>query len=239
MTGKTTRVSLNSRGAQARCNVSYCESSQPVLGAERSLRRVPVLGHEPRSRRHQQARGRVRPRPPDRQDRAREREQRRQARRRGPHRQRQQRAGDQRRRPLRRLPLGGLESRPRRYEPHLRHLRPRPQDPPNALGSASAAAAGRRTARTSAASASAPTAATWRSPRWRRTWSRATPTTSPTSSSAISGPVGRSWPASVRAASRVPMPEPSVSGSVAFTRGRPAASPSRRTALVLVSGRHE
>ena len=32
-TGKTTRVSLNSRGAQARCNVSYCESTQPVFGA--------------------------------------------------------------------------------------------------------------------------------------------------------------------------------------------------------------
>ena len=101
---------------------------------ERSLRRVPVLGHEPRSRRHEQARGRVRSRPPDRQDRAHEREQRRQARRRGSHRQRQQRAGDQRRRPLRCLPLGGLESRPRRYEPHLRHLRPRPQDPPNHSG---------------------------------------------------------------------------------------------------------
>ena len=33
VTGKTTRVSLNSRGAQARCNVSYCESTQPVLSA--------------------------------------------------------------------------------------------------------------------------------------------------------------------------------------------------------------
>jgi Tol biopolymer transport system component len=33
VTGKSTRVSLNSRGAQARCNVSYCESTQPVLSA--------------------------------------------------------------------------------------------------------------------------------------------------------------------------------------------------------------
>jgi len=32
-TGKTTRVSLNSRGAQARCKVSYCESTEPALSA--------------------------------------------------------------------------------------------------------------------------------------------------------------------------------------------------------------
>jgi Tol biopolymer transport system component len=32
-TGKTTRVSLNSRGRQARCNVSYCESTEPALSA--------------------------------------------------------------------------------------------------------------------------------------------------------------------------------------------------------------
>jgi Tol biopolymer transport system component len=32
-TGKTSRVSVNSRGAQARCNVSYCENTEPVLSA--------------------------------------------------------------------------------------------------------------------------------------------------------------------------------------------------------------
>jgi Tol biopolymer transport system component len=32
-TGKTTRVSLNSRGRQARCNLSYCESTDPALSA--------------------------------------------------------------------------------------------------------------------------------------------------------------------------------------------------------------
>ena len=32
-TGRTTRVSLNSRGKQARCNLDYCESTQPVLSA--------------------------------------------------------------------------------------------------------------------------------------------------------------------------------------------------------------
>jgi Tol biopolymer transport system component len=32
-TGKTTRVSLNSRGRQARCNISACESTQPALSA--------------------------------------------------------------------------------------------------------------------------------------------------------------------------------------------------------------
>ena len=30
-TGKTTRVSLTSRGRQARCNIGYCESTEPVL----------------------------------------------------------------------------------------------------------------------------------------------------------------------------------------------------------------
>ena len=32
-TGRTTRVSLNSRGRQARCNLDYCESTQPALSA--------------------------------------------------------------------------------------------------------------------------------------------------------------------------------------------------------------
>lgn len=32
-TGKTTRVSLNSRGRQARCNLGFCESTEPVLSA--------------------------------------------------------------------------------------------------------------------------------------------------------------------------------------------------------------
>ncbi|HUK95100.1 MAG TPA: hypothetical protein VLU96_08615 [Gaiellaceae bacterium] len=32
-TGKTTRVSVNSRGAQARCKASYCESTEPALSA--------------------------------------------------------------------------------------------------------------------------------------------------------------------------------------------------------------
>jgi Tol biopolymer transport system component len=32
-TGKTTRVSVNSRGAQARCNLSSCESTEPALSA--------------------------------------------------------------------------------------------------------------------------------------------------------------------------------------------------------------
>jgi Tol biopolymer transport system component len=32
-TGRTTRVSLNSRGRQARCNLSYCESTEPALSA--------------------------------------------------------------------------------------------------------------------------------------------------------------------------------------------------------------
>jgi len=32
-TGKTTRVSLTSRGRQARCNISVCESTEPVLSA--------------------------------------------------------------------------------------------------------------------------------------------------------------------------------------------------------------
>ena len=32
-TGKTTRVSLNSRGRQARCNISGCESTEPALSA--------------------------------------------------------------------------------------------------------------------------------------------------------------------------------------------------------------
>jgi Tol biopolymer transport system component len=31
--GKTTRVSLNSRGGQARCNLNYCESTEPALSA--------------------------------------------------------------------------------------------------------------------------------------------------------------------------------------------------------------
>ena len=32
-TGKTSRVSVTSRGAQARCNLSYCESTEPALSA--------------------------------------------------------------------------------------------------------------------------------------------------------------------------------------------------------------
>ena len=32
-TGRTTRVSVNSRGVQARCNADYCESTEPVLSA--------------------------------------------------------------------------------------------------------------------------------------------------------------------------------------------------------------
>jgi Tol biopolymer transport system component len=32
-TGKTTRISLNSRGRQASCNLSYCESTEPALSA--------------------------------------------------------------------------------------------------------------------------------------------------------------------------------------------------------------
>ena len=32
-TGKTTRVSVNGRGAQARCNLSFCESTEPALSA--------------------------------------------------------------------------------------------------------------------------------------------------------------------------------------------------------------
>jgi Tol biopolymer transport system component len=32
-TGRTTRVSVDSRGVQARCNLAYCESTQPVLSA--------------------------------------------------------------------------------------------------------------------------------------------------------------------------------------------------------------
>ena len=32
-TGKTTRVSLDSHGRQARCNIGYCESTEPVLSA--------------------------------------------------------------------------------------------------------------------------------------------------------------------------------------------------------------
>ena len=32
-TGKTTRISVNSRGRQARCNLSYCESTEPALSA--------------------------------------------------------------------------------------------------------------------------------------------------------------------------------------------------------------
>jgi Tol biopolymer transport system component len=32
-TGKTTRVSLDSRGRQARCNLDYCESTEPALSA--------------------------------------------------------------------------------------------------------------------------------------------------------------------------------------------------------------
>jgi hypothetical protein len=32
-TGKTTRVSINSRGRQARCNLAYCESTEPALSA--------------------------------------------------------------------------------------------------------------------------------------------------------------------------------------------------------------
>jgi hypothetical protein len=32
-TGKTTRVSLNSRGRQARCHAAYCESTEPALSA--------------------------------------------------------------------------------------------------------------------------------------------------------------------------------------------------------------
>jgi Tol biopolymer transport system component len=32
-TGKTTRVSVTSRGAQARCNLGYCESTEPALSA--------------------------------------------------------------------------------------------------------------------------------------------------------------------------------------------------------------
>ena len=32
-TGKTTRVSINSRGRQARCNIGFCESTEPALSA--------------------------------------------------------------------------------------------------------------------------------------------------------------------------------------------------------------